>query len=188
MDKNTDARIRRSHAAIVNAGRELLNQNSEASLTDIAGHAGVGRATLYRLFETKEQLVKAIAIDCLEVFDAATAHLDTQSRSALDAIHLLFKAIIPLAAEQQFLMNLSGLAFEDEDLQQIVKQQETELLHLVDLAKQEGSIDLSVPSDWIMHVIDALFYPAWMLRQEKHYSDEALAGLAFRTFCNGFRR
>ncbi|MCG8324420.1 MAG: TetR/AcrR family transcriptional regulator [Thiotrichales bacterium] len=186
MVKNTDARIRRSHAAIVKAGRELLNKNSEASLTDIANHAGVGRATLYRLFDTKEKLIKAIVIDCLQVFDEATAHIESESHSALEAIHLMFKAIIPLTEEQQFLMNLSAFNYEDKDLQKIVKGQEQEMIDLVDLAKQEGSIDKNMPSEWIINVIDALFYPAWLLREEKNYSNDTLTDLAFRTFCSGF--
>ena len=52
MEKPLDARIKRSRTAIIEAGLECLNQNNEASLTDIANQAGVGRATLYRLFET----------------------------------------------------------------------------------------------------------------------------------------
>ncbi len=187
MEKNTDARIRRSRAAIIKAGLELLNKNNEASLTDIANHAEVGRATLYRLFETKEELIKAIAFDCLIRFDNATVHIESESHSAIEAIHLLFKAIMPLAEEQQFLLNLSTFTYKDKELQDIVKKQELGMRYLVDRAKQEGSIDASVPSEWITHVTDALFYPAWVLREEKNYSYETLVDLAFRTFCSGFK-
>ncbi len=186
MDKSTDARIRRSHNAIVQAGRELLNWNSEATLTDIASHAGVGRATLYRLFETKEQLVKAIAVDCLEAFDKATAGLEAESGNAINTIQLLFKAVMPLAEEQQFLMNLDSFAFEDKELLTIMEKQQKEMIELVELAKTEGSIDINVPSEWIVEVVNALFYPVWVLRNEQRYDDEALTDLVFRTFLRGF--
>ena len=187
-EKNVDARIRRSREALIKAGRELLNQNYETSLSDIARQAGVGRTTLYRLFETKQELVTAIALDCLQIFDRATAHIDAEADSALDAIRLLYRAIMPLSAEMQFLMNLSDLDCEDPELVRLFERQENEMRELIELAKHEGSIDKALPTDWLLHAIDALFYPAWMLRGRKEYSDDSLAELAFRGFCQGAAR
>lgn len=185
MEKPLDARIKRSRTAIIEAGLECLNQNNEASLTDIANQAGVGRATLYRLFETKEQLISAIAEQCLHSFDTATEHVESEADSALDAIRLLFIAIMPLSSQLQFLMNLDNLMDTDPALQAIYKRQKQEMADIIELAKQEGSIKQSIPTLWIVNLIDNLFYPAWLMISEEGYSDREVAELAFNTLCKG---
>ena len=185
LDSNTDARIRRSRRALIEAGRDLLNQNYETSLSDIARQADVGRTTLYRLFQNKGELTTAIALDCLEAFDHATAHIESEAESALDAIRLLFRATMPLHAEMQFLMNLDYFEWDDPELDRIYQRQNEEICALIELAKQEGSIDKNLPTDWLVHALEAYFYPAWMLREAAGYSDDRLAELAFRGFSRG---
>ncbi len=47
-------------ARIVQAAAELLERDPDVSTGEIAQHAGVGRSTLYRHFETRESLVEAV--------------------------------------------------------------------------------------------------------------------------------
>ena len=60
-----DARTVKSQQALIQSGLILLNKNKGISLSDIAKEANVGRATLYRLYDSKEALVEAIAVWCL---------------------------------------------------------------------------------------------------------------------------
>jgi AcrR family transcriptional regulator len=61
------ADARRNRDAILRAAREVLaEQGLEASLDAIARRAGVGRATLYRRFPTREDLVSAIFDDNMD--------------------------------------------------------------------------------------------------------------------------
>lgn len=188
MAKQVDIRIQRSRAALISAGRELLRKNGDATLSDIAGHAGVGRTTLYRLFETKEDLIKAIAIDCMEAFDRATQHLEREARSAMDAFRLTFHAIIPLDAELEFLMKLGDLADDDPELLSIYQKQQDDMAELVELAKQEGSIARLIPTRWIVNYLEGLFYTAWISKGDRLMSNEALAELTFDTLCHGLQR
>ena len=111
--KNLDARAQRSRDALLKSGLALLNSNKEASLSEIATHANVGRATLYRQFETREQLVKEIAIYCLKSLDKACEPIDKKAKSAVDAIRLMFEYTLPLNQELQFLMQLDSLTEDD---------------------------------------------------------------------------
>lgn len=188
MEKTLDVRIQRSQAALINAGRELLRKNSEATLSDIASHAGVGRTTLYRLFETKEELVKAIAKDCLEVFDRATEHLEREAESAMDGFRLTFHAIIPLDAELEFLMKLGDIGENDPELLAIYEKQQAEMAELIELAKQEGSIAKRIPTRWIVNHLEGLLYTAWLSARENLMSNESLAELTFNTFCHGLQQ
>ncbi|MCW2957769.1 MAG: SpoIIE family protein phosphatase [Solirubrobacterales bacterium] len=47
-------------ARIVQSAAELLAHDPDVSIGEIAHHAGVGRSTLYRHFETRESLVEAV--------------------------------------------------------------------------------------------------------------------------------
>ena len=181
----TDARIVRSRAALIRAGRTLLNKNYEASFSDIASAANVGRATFYRLFDTKEDLVRAIALDCLECFDRATEHIESEARSTLDAVRMSYHAMMPLSEEMQFLINLGGFALEDKNLVRTYERQQEEMRELIDQLKREGCVDKTIPTQWLVHSFDAQFYPAWMLRSDPKYTDAELADLAYRSFCRG---
>ena len=56
--RRSDAR--RNRDAIVAAALEALTESPDASLNAIAKRAGVGNATLYRHFQTREELVLAV--------------------------------------------------------------------------------------------------------------------------------
>lgn len=187
MENNIDARIKRSRASIINAGMKLFNKNSEASLSDIAIHAGVGRATLYRLFDTKESLIKAIAFDCLETFDGAMKDIEFQASSTIDAIRLVFTSIMPCSDQLIFLMNLDHISNNDPELVVIHDRQKKEVADLIDLAKGEGLLNKTQPTSWMINVIDGLFYSACLMKVEHNYSDEEVAELAFQTLLNGIK-
>jgi AcrR family transcriptional regulator len=61
----------RNHARLIAAARELLAAGGvDVSVRDIARHAGVGVATLYRHFPAREDLVDAVLEDAFEEFIA----------------------------------------------------------------------------------------------------------------------
>lgn len=188
MTKQLDARIQRSQASILKAGMDLLSKNADANLSDIAQQAGVGRTTLYRLYETKEQLFKAIAIHCLEAFDTATEHVENDAKSALDAFHLMFKAILPLSNELEFLMKLGDLAENDPELIAIYQKQQDEISELVEYGKAEGSISKDIPTLWIVNMIEGLFFASWLTMREDSLDHNQLADLMFQALCNGIKR
>ena len=56
----------RTAAAILDAAAHVLAADgASASMADVANAAGVGRATLYRYFETRESLLEALAADAV---------------------------------------------------------------------------------------------------------------------------
>src|SRR5918999_6399357 len=65
----------RNIAAILDAGLACFSRNADASLTDIARGAGVGRVTLYRHFPSREALL-----------DAVLAHAISRAETALEAV------------------------------------------------------------------------------------------------------
>ncbi|MEV0715093.1 helix-turn-helix domain-containing protein [Asanoa sp. NPDC050611] len=75
--RRTDAR--RNHERVVAAARELFARAGlRVTVPEVAAHAGVGRATVYRSYPTKDDLVLAIAQESF-------ADLASWTRSAVDS-------------------------------------------------------------------------------------------------------
>lgn len=61
MARQSRSRKDRTTTAILEAAsRVLARQGQSATINDVAVEAGIGRATVYRYFETREQLVSAL--------------------------------------------------------------------------------------------------------------------------------
>ncbi|MGZ8647714.1 MAG: TetR/AcrR family transcriptional regulator, partial [Solirubrobacteraceae bacterium] len=64
------ADAQRNHERVLRAAGEVLSERGlEAGVDEIAARAGVGKATVYRSFPTKEHLIAAVVIDRLGEFE-----------------------------------------------------------------------------------------------------------------------
>ena len=70
----------RTRAGILDAAARVLGRRPDAAMADIADEAGIGRATLYRHFPTRESLLRGVG-------DAGTAELaDAFAAANLDEL------------------------------------------------------------------------------------------------------
>jgi AcrR family transcriptional regulator len=91
----------RNRARVVAAAAEVFAEAGlDASVPEIAARAGVGKATVYRSFPTKEHLVAAVLLERLAAFEAGV-------RAALEADdawaalgHLLVEKAAGMAGDQ----------------------------------------------------------------------------------------
>ena len=183
----TDARIERSRRAILEAARVQLLYNPDASLSDIAQRAGVGRATLYRLYETREALLVAVGVDCFEAFDRATSHIESSALSIRHAFQLLFEAILPLQEEYQFLNRFGDTEDYPAELRAIYLRQQQEMLELIQEAKQAGKISKHHPDDWLLLLIDAQLYAAHSLLERGGLDIREAADKACKVLFDGIK-
>jgi AcrR family transcriptional regulator len=80
------ADARRNREELLDVARQVIReQGVDASLRDIARRAGVGIATLYRHFPTRDDLIAAIVGDGVQRMSALAAEL-TQAKSPGDAL------------------------------------------------------------------------------------------------------
>ncbi|MGW0712140.1 TetR/AcrR family transcriptional regulator [Streptomyces sp. NPDC002643] len=67
--------MQRTRMGILDAAARVLGRRTDAGMTEIAEEAGVGRATLYRHFPSRESLLRGVAevgiSELEEAFDAA---------------------------------------------------------------------------------------------------------------------
>ncbi|MEM7100537.1 MAG: TetR/AcrR family transcriptional regulator [Pseudomonadota bacterium] len=184
LAKNADARMVRSRAAIVDSSITLLLQNPGASMSEIAVAAGVGRATLYRHFETKEALVQEISLLCLQETEAALGQLD-MPELALDQIKLCIVHLMPMANRYSFLLNLWSEASGSAQVDAVYIDQLYKLANMIEQAKVEGSIRADLDTEWIVAHFDGLLNNAWWYKTKKGLSDEAVTQLMINTFLAG---
>lgn len=162
---HSDPRASRSRQALLEAGIEALLQNPNASLTEIAALASVGRATLYRHFETREQLIQELARESLALTDTALSPIKEQGLEGREAIEAMLYAIMPLADRFHFLFSLWNIAENDPLVITIYERQLEELAELVEQGKRAGTINTELTTSWITSSIDSLIYTgSWMIR------------------------
>ena len=183
----TDARIERSRRAILEAARVQLLYNPDASLSDIAQRAGVGRATLYRLYETREVLLIEVGRDCLEAFDHATSDIESKARSIRHAFQLLFEAILPLQEEYQFLNRFGDTEDYPAELRTIYLRQQREMVELIEEAKRAGKIKKQHPNEWLTLLVDAQLYAAQSLINREEMTVKQAAETACKVLFDGIK-
>lgn len=154
-------------------------------LKQVAEHAGVGRATLYRHFDTREQLIQEIARESFEQTEQLMAPVYAKQLSAEDTVRQMFVVLMPMADRFHFLLSLWSIASEDEEVQQIYHQQLGRLYQMVDQLRQEGGVNDRLTNDWILVTIDTLIYAGWWLIAEGKCSAEQAAEQAITTLFSG---
>ena len=183
--KLSDPRANRSRQALLNAGIEVFLINPNASLTEVAAIAGVGRATLYRHFETREQLIQELARESLTLTDKATEPLKAKNLKGRAAIEALLHAVMPLANRFHFLLSLWSIAENDPEVTGIYNRQLAELAQLVEQGKQAGEINTNLTTTWIVTMIDSLIYAGWYLVRAKECDATEAAESAVQTLFSG---
>ena len=185
MKPVTDLRASRSRRALLDAAIELLLTNPGASLSDIAQHAGVGRATLYRHFESREALIRELALESLKMTDAVLQPIRDAGLTARETLEQGLLAIMRVADRFHFLLFLWYFGDEDPELEAIYNRQLEDVYRLVERGKQEGSIDSALSSEWIVTLIDSLVYAGWWALQSGDLTAEQAGRHATRSLFNG---
>jgi len=173
MSQKTDHRIIRTEKTIIEAGIEALLNNPSASMSEIAELAGIGRATLYRHFRSREDLIGKLARICLEEIDAAVKPYEHLAGRAL--IEAIIVVTVPMANRFRFLISLWSFVRDDKEIKNINARMNDEMGFVFDQAKQLGEIRLDLPTPWIVALFNATLGAAWASIEEgKLTSDDAV--------------
>ncbi|MEM9913103.1 MAG: TetR/AcrR family transcriptional regulator [Pseudomonadota bacterium] len=175
-----------SRQNILNAAGAILARNPGASVAEIAAKAGVGRATLYRFFPTRNDMVRTLALDSLRQIDEATQAVSYESLTAEQALAQIVKIIVPLGDRFRFLANEPAV-LNDPEFKAGSERQSLELAELVEAMKAEGSMDQAVSTAWAVATIEALIYAAWTSVDDGSVARRDAAALAFRTMIKGLQ-
>jgi AcrR family transcriptional regulator len=101
--------VRNREAVVRAAGAVFAEKGMEAGVPEIAARAGVGKATVYRSFPTKEHLISAVAIERLE-WVAEVARRALQDPDAGAAFQ---RAVVTIAERQAADCSVAGSIASD---------------------------------------------------------------------------
>ena len=151
-------------------------------MSEVARVAGVGRATLHRHFHNKADLLKTIAVRCIEETNTAVLATDAPDRPAKDRLRVMLKSVIPLGDRYAFLRFERS---EDEALSAGYQEQLEWVTALIGHLRAEHAIAKDVPTSWAVAQVDQVIWTAWTAVSSGELSTEAAAELALRTLLKG---
>ncbi len=150
----------------------------------LAGAIGISRATLYRYFPNRAELIKNIALQSIEDTSTATNGIYVGVHSYREAFSRMIDALLPLGASYHFLSR-EFAALGDPEVFEATKKQDEEFFALIDEAKGAGEIDSTLPTRWIARHFDGVLWLAWTELAEGYVASRDAPKLAFRTFWGG---
>ena len=172
-----------SRQALIDTAIQILAAQPGASLEEIARGAGVGRATLYRHFGSRDGLVRELALASIAETDEAMARIPSTG-SATELLRASLEAIVPLGDRFHFLSQ-ENQVMQDSEIAPQIERQLQELAKLVAAVKAEGALAPDVPDAWAVAAIDALIYAAWSSVHGGWIARREAPGLVFRTILHG---
>jgi TetR/AcrR family transcriptional repressor of mexCD-oprJ operon len=174
--KRADAE--RNVAAILEAATSTLALQPQTGMDEIAVAAGVGRATVYRHFPTREDLVRAIYARALDEGEAVILGLALEEGPAVEALERTIDALLGLADRYRLLAFQSGA---HEDLRECEEQVGAPLIELIERGQATGEFRSDLPARWVITAMGALLNAASLGAREQGYADPAEQARLVRT-------
>lgn len=142
--------VRNREKVIAAAEQVFADQGIEAGIPEIAEKAGVGKGTVYRNFETKDDLVAAILIRRMNRFDQDILEA-LESNEPGEAFR---NALQSAAARASDLMFPAGIYWpgKSPELDEVKARAKKNMARLVTKAKKSGTIrkDARVDEIWVL--------------------------------------
>ena len=181
MSKSTQSKTKQ---ALLTAAMIAFSSNPEASLSEIAAQANIGRATLYRYFPSREVLIQELAMAAIVAIDQVTTEVTDQNLPTNEALLEFLKGVVPLGDSFHFLVT-EPLAYQDPAVKAAYERQLKDLDTFVIQLKQDGVIAPEVPNKWVTGVMDALIWAAWSAVNSGNLARNDAALLTYRTLLKG---
>ncbi|TKK84041.1 TetR/AcrR family transcriptional regulator [Herbidospora galbida] len=153
------ADAQRSIAAILQAAVEALSRNPEASVSEIAKIAGVGRVTVYGHFPNRGDLV-----------DAALAHAIEQGEVSLDDVDLtgdprealtrLIDSSWQLVDRSRSLLQAAQSVLPPSRIRALHASPAERVQKLVERGRDEGVFRTDLPTEWLVGVMHSVMHHA----------------------------
>lgn len=169
---------------ILTQARRVLITTPSASMQVLAKEIGIGRATLYRYFYSREALIESLAMKALDAAEQASERAKLSACSYGEYFEHLLVELIDLGDQYYF----SALVFaftENEAVLLRHKQQMHKLYQAIEEAKKEDFFAENIPTRWIAHALDAMLYTCWKSINQQDLTAEVAKKLMLNTLLNG---
>ncbi len=145
--------------AVLEAATRQLAANPRVSMHEIAVAAGISRASLHRLFSSRDSLLEAIGLLAFDRITAAFEAARLDEGSVTDALARLVEEVVPAVHQFAFLVGESQIE-ANETLMALDYSLQVRLEALLQRGQAEGSIRFDLPVAWLAYALSGLLLGA----------------------------
>jgi AcrR family transcriptional regulator len=190
----------RGRVSLLDVAAEVLVADPGASLAEVAEAAGIGRTTLHKHFATRDDLIRAVGLRALDLWEEAVAKVpdgevpdsevpDSEvPHGAADesdgGLGALISAMIPIGPQLAFLWRTP--AFDhDTEFKARWGTVEERGLDVLRRGRATGILAANVPDWWLLSSLYSLIYCAAESLRAGRLAPLDAPGLVLRTFLHG---
>jgi AcrR family transcriptional regulator len=174
----------RNREAILEAALSVIQQDPDAGMNEIADGAGVGRATLYRHFPAREDLLNALRQRAREQGRAAMIAARPDEGDPIEALERIVAALIDVGYRNRVLfgpkVSRPDLAKREEHFEPIARTFER--------AQREGIISTEFTVTWLTNALRTLLGAARVEGQAGRLARKDAPALIVRQLVEGARK
>jgi TetR/AcrR family transcriptional repressor of mexCD-oprJ operon len=154
------ADARRNIELILTAAESCLARDPDASMSDIAAEAGLGRVTIYGHFSSRQVLVEAVVGRVLNAVDSALNEVDLSGDPG-EAFQRLVDATWQLTMRSGGLIIAADKALPASTVREAhTGGLEERVRKLFNAGKQSGAFRSDLPTDWLVATFHAVLHTA----------------------------
>ena len=180
------ADARRNVEAILDAARQCLAADPNATVAQIAKRAGVGRVTLYGHFPTRAELVDATFRRVSKDAEAVLEGIDT-SGDAVEALARLVAATWQLVHRTSAVLAAAERELPTERLREHHDSHLARLQTLVRRGRRDGAFRTDLPEGWLVTTAYAVMHAAAAETQAGRLDTDAAGQAVVKTLVAAFR-
>jgi AcrR family transcriptional regulator len=150
----------RSVTAILDAALDALASDPDSSMSEIARHAGVVRATIYAHFPTRDSLLDAVMERAVADVAEATRVAEPQRGEPAEALERVLRATWRELARFHALLAINTARLSPEELRRRHVPVLDQLQPLIERGQKDGVFRRDLPVSWHLAVIRAIVHTA----------------------------
>ncbi len=175
--------VDRHRRALLAAAADELSRNPDSSMADIAHAANLTRATLYRHFNNRQTLLKAIRAEALVGAAETLMACHVDEGSALEAL----RRVIASLSTQGMRFRIILMQESDYNAQFLIQRDQilSPLVEVVKRGQREGDIRANLSPAWIVTAMASLLITAVRAAPNAEQFDVDVSELVFQTLVGG---
>lgn len=178
------ADARRNVERIIDAATNLLAEKPAASMAAVAEASGVVRATVYRHFPSREDLLRAILDRALDAAADAIAAAELERGTAPEAARRLIEGLIGVGSRFRIVVDQP---LQDPSAMERGIEIGAPIVALALRGQREGDLRSDMPAAWLAATLGGLATEAIRAVGRGDLAPEQAAGVAATTFLDGGR-
>lgn len=181
--QNTETGARaRTRSAILDAAVEVLAEDRQAPMADVAAAAQVGRTTVHRYFPERADLIHAVVHHVAERSRHAIHRAEPHSGTVRDALRRVVEEHMDLGSILMYIYS-EPLIAADPALAEAVQAMERAIEYV--LARPDADLNPDLPHAWVRRTFWGLLYAGWETAQAGEMPRHQIVDTIITTLTHG---